>query len=56
MIRLKVPLISNEIILNKLCDKNICTVNDLLQKKSTDIENATCLSCKVGNIRRLWLF
>lgn len=46
MIRLNTPLI-NEIILNNLFKKNICTVNDFLQKKSSDLQNVCNLPCKV---------
>lgn len=47
MIRLKVPLIPNEEILNNLFEKNICTVNDFLQKKTSDLQNVCSLQCKV---------
>ncbi|XP_025417917.1 DNA repair protein RAD51 homolog 4 [Sipha flava] len=46
MIRLKVPLIPNENILNNLFDKNIFTVNDFLQKQSSDLQNICKLQCK----------
>jgi len=47
MIRLKAPLIPNENILNNLFEKNICTVNDFLQKKSSDLQIISNLQCKV---------
>ncbi|VVC26636.1 Hypothetical protein CINCED_3A016405 [Cinara cedri] len=46
MIRLKVPIIPNESILNNLLEKNICTVNDFLQKKTSDLQNICNLQCK----------
>lgn len=47
MIRLKVPLIPNGCILNNLFEKNIFTVNDFLQKKTSDLQNICNLECKV---------
>lgn len=47
MIRLNVPLIPNKEILNNLFEKNIYTINDFLQKKSTDLEKVCNLQCKV---------
>lgn len=47
MIRLKVPLIYDENILHCLFEKNICTVNDFLQRKSSDLQKICGLSCKV---------
>lgn len=47
MIRLKVPMIPNENILNNLFDRNIFTVNDFLQKQSSDLQNICKLQCKV---------
>lgn len=49
MIRLKVPLIPNENILNNLFKKNIFTVNDFLQKQSSDLQSICDLQCKVSS-------
>lgn len=50
MIRLKVPLIPDEDVLNSLSKKNIYTVNDFIQKKSSDLQNICNLPCKVNTL------
>jgi hypothetical protein len=47
MIRLNVPLVPDENILNNLFDKNIYTVNDFLQKKTSNLQSVCNLQCKV---------
>lgn len=47
MIRLKSHLMPDENILHCLFEKNIYTVNDFLQRKSSDLEKICNLSCKV---------
>lgn len=46
MIRLNVPLIPDNNILNNLFEKNICTVNDFLQKNTSDLQSICNLQCK----------
>ncbi|XP_026804396.1 DNA repair protein RAD51 homolog 4 [Rhopalosiphum maidis] len=46
MIRLNVPLVPDENILNNLFDKNIYTVNDFLQKKTSNLQSVCNLQCK----------
>ncbi|XP_060875683.1 DNA repair protein RAD51 homolog 4 isoform X1 [Metopolophium dirhodum] len=46
MIRLNVPLVSNKNVLNNLFEKNICTVNDFLQKKTSNLQSVCNLKCK----------
>lgn len=41
------PLIVSENILNNLFKNKICTVNDFLQKNSSDLQNVCNLPCKV---------
>ncbi|XP_060850454.1 DNA repair protein RAD51 homolog 4 [Rhopalosiphum padi] len=46
MIRLNVPLVPDENILKNLFDKNIYTVNDFLQKKTSNLQSVCGLQCK----------
>lgn len=47
MIRLNVPLVPDENILNNLFERNIYTVNDFLQKKTSNLQSVCNLQCKV---------
>ncbi|XP_025194832.1 DNA repair protein RAD51 homolog 4 [Melanaphis sacchari] len=46
MIRLNVSLIRDENVLNNLFEKNIYTVNDFLQKKTSNLQSICKLQCK----------
>lgn len=46
MIRLNVPLVPDENILNNLFERNIYTVNDFLQKKTSNLQSVCNLQCK----------